>query len=76
MLRAGDLVKWIEPIEAEYSYGTVVAVNGNYVKIKGQGYYHGTYFEVFIGHIRKVHGGKQYGGSKKSGKRAVIEAEL
>jgi hypothetical protein len=76
MFRAGELVRWMEPIDEDYSYGTIVGINGSYARIRGLGYYHGTFLEVYVGYIRKVQGGDCYGGSKKSGKRTSLKVKL
>ena len=66
MVKVGDLVKWRNPLDEDYSYGTVLEVKKNLVVVQGSGYYKGVVSEVYLKYIRKVKkGGKGFGGSKK-----------
>lgn len=66
MVKVGELVKWRNPLDEDYSYGTVLEVRKNIVIVQGSGYYKGTVSVVHLKHIRKVkRGGKGFGGSKK-----------
>ena len=70
MYKIGELVRWRNPLDADYSYGTIQEIKeGNYFLIAGSGYYTGVTTEVHIRYIDKAgKGGKGYGGSKKHSK--------
>ena len=66
MYKVGELVRWRNPLDADYSYGTIQEIKGNFVIVNGSGYYTGVATEVHIRYIEKARkGGRGYGGSKK-----------
>lgn len=66
MYRAGELVRWKCPLDADYSYGYVVEVKRGLVTVIGTGYYSGVTTEVHIKYIEKVkRGGGNSGGCKR-----------
>lgn len=70
--KVGELIKWREPIDEDYSYGHIVEVNRNIATIRCLGYYTGIITHVHIKYIRKVQkGGKRLGSSKRHSKRTV-----
>ena len=72
MYKVGELVKWREPLDADYSYGHIIEINRNLATVRCMGYYTGNINQVHFRYIRKVQkGGKGIGGSKKRSKRSV-----
>lgn len=70
--KVGELIKWREPLDEDYSYGHVVAVDRTVVTVRCLGYYAGITTHVHIKYVRKVQkGGKRVGGSKRRSKRAI-----
>ena len=66
MFRVGDRVKWRNPLDADYSYGTIVEISGSYAKVEGTAYYTGIIMDVHLGCMER--GGKRCGNSKKHSK--------
>lgn len=63
MYEVGELVKWRCPLDADYSYGTILEVNNrNVARVEGSGYYAGVITEVHLRYIEKVkRGGGGFG---------------
>lgn len=53
MLKVGELIRWRSPLDADYSYGTVVAVQKAYVIIRSKGYYEGLEVKVHISDVER-----------------------
>lgn len=66
MFEIGELVRWRTPLEADYSYGTILDIKRNLATLEGSGYYKGKITEVNLRYIEKLErGGKGFGGCKK-----------
>lgn len=66
MYKIGELIKWCSPLDADYSYGTILEINRNHATVLGSGYYAGVKFSVHLRCIEKIEkGGKSFGGNKK-----------
>lgn len=66
VFKVGDLVRWREPIDEDYSYGTIVDIQGKTAIVREAGYYAGNTKMLNSRFIEKVkRGGKGYGCSKK-----------
>ena len=77
MFNIGDLVQWRNPLDADYSYGTILNIEGGMATIMCSGYYAGITTEVPIKYIEKIkRGGKGFGGSKKYSKRSTTKIKL
>ena len=69
MYRVGERVRWCSPLDADYSYGTIVSVHNNLAVVMGSGYYTGVTTEVHLRYVeRAVRGGKGFGNHKKHSK--------
>lgn len=66
MLKVGDTVKWMCPLDHDYFYGEIVSINKRFATIKGIGLYRGITAEVHFKYIKKVAGGRNYGGGKRN----------
>lgn len=73
MFKVGELVKFRNPLDADYSYGTIVEIDSRSVAtILGSGYYTGVTTAVHLRYIEKAkRGGNGYGGGKKYSKRST-----
>lgn len=60
----GDLVRWILPLDPDYSYGYIKSIDNQYVKIEELGYYSGRIIELPLRYIEPVMRGGGSGGSK------------
>lgn len=77
MFRMGEAVKWMCPLDADYSYGTILEIKNSIATVLGSGYYKGNTAEVHIRYITKAEkGGGCYGGSKKHRKHTAIKFKL
>lgn len=68
MFEVGEKVRWMSPLDADYSYGTITEIEGKKVLILASGYYTGRITEVHISDIEKIkkqRGGKKRGRGKK-----------
>lgn len=72
MARVGDYVRWCNPLDADYSYGTLLKIKKSIATVKCSGYYSGIIVEVHMRYIERVtRGGKGFGNSKKYRKRST-----
>lgn len=63
-IQEGDFVRWMLPLDHDYSYGVITGINKNYAIITHTlGYYKGKQTEVHISYIRK--GGLRSGNKTK-----------
>lgn len=72
MFKRGELVRWRNPLDEDYSYGTLLERKGGWATILGSGYYTGITINVHIRYIEKARkGGKGFGSGKKHSKRST-----
>lgn len=77
MYEVGELVRWRCPLDADYSYGTILSINKNIARVEGSGYYTGVITDVHFRYIEKLQrGGGGFGLSKGNRKRSTTENEL
>ena len=79
MVKVGDEVRWRNPLDADYSYGTIISLYKGKATVKETGYYHGVISEVYLRYIEKrgARGGKIVGSnSKKHNKRSTPKTKL
>lgn len=77
MFEVGERVKWRSPLDADYSYGTVLEIKGKFAVVSGTGYYTGKISEIHTLHIETMErGGGGYGARKKSHKRSATKRKL
>lgn len=62
--KAGDLVRWMLPLEPEYSYGFIKSIDKQYVKVEETGYYSGKIIELHLRNLELVKRGGRSGGGK------------
>lgn len=62
VFKIGEVIRWRSPLDADYSYGTILAIKRSVVIIAGTGYYTGLVIEVNRKYIRKLkRGGGGFG---------------
>lgn len=63
-IKSGDLVKWMMPLDHDYSYGKILSINRGIAKVVNTGgYYDGLEQEVHLRYIVKE--GNNSGGKIK-----------
>lgn len=68
----GELVRWRCPLDADYSYGTILEINKNIARVEGSGYYTGVVTDVHLKYIEKLkRGGGGFGLHKRNNKRST-----
>ena len=68
MYKVGDIAKWRTPLEAMYSYGTVLEIQRKAVILREIGYYQGCIVKVpkqFVQKFKPAEGGSRFGSSNK-----------
>ena len=69
MFRVGEAVRWMCPLDADYSYGRIERIHNSVATVSCTGYYKGTTAEVHLKYIEKLQrGGGRVGGSEKYNK--------
>ena len=79
MIEVGDAVRWICPLDADYSYGWVIDISSKKVAtlLTAKGYHRGIKTEVHLRFVEKdKRGGGGYGSSKKHSKRSATKTKL
>jgi hypothetical protein len=66
MLKVGDTVKWMCPLDHDYFCGEIVSIKNRFATIKGIGLYKHITAEVHFKYIKKVAGGKGFGSGKRN----------
>lgn len=66
MLKVGDTVRWMCPLDHDYTYGIIVSLTKSVALVKGIGIYKNVTAEVHLRYIKKVVlGGIKGNGSSK-----------
>ena len=65
MLKVGDTVKWMCPLDHDYFYGKITGIKNKFATIQGIGLYKNITAEVHVKYITRIAGG----GNRGSGKR-------
>ena len=76
MLKVGDTVRWMCPLDHDYLYGEIVRIRDRFATVKGIGLYQYITAEVHFKYIKKVAGGGNCGGSKRPYQSLSIEGKL
>ena len=72
MFKVGEDVRWRCPLDADYSYGTILEINRSIATVEGSGYYAGKISEVHLRNIEKIErGGGCCGSGKRCSKRSA-----
>lgn len=65
MLKVGDIVKWMCPLDYDYFYGEIVSIRNHFATIHGIGLYKDIKTVVHFKYIKKLAGGINRGGGKR-----------
>lgn len=66
MFKVGETVRWMCPLDADYSYGRIEEIKRSIATVSGTGYYKGITTEVHLKYIEKLQrGGGVHGSSSK-----------
>lgn len=78
MLKVGDIVRWMCPLDHDYFYGVAVNIRNQFVTIKGIGLYKHITVEVHSKYIEKVKvaGGRNCGSGKRDSKLLPTKGKL
>lgn len=78
LILVGDAIKWMCPLDNDYTYGEIIALRKSVATVKGTGLYSGITAEVHLRYIEKLmRGGGSVGSDcKKCSKRSITKAEL
>ena len=70
MYKVWELIRWRDPLDADYSYGTIQEIRRGSALVLGSGYYTGVVFAIPLRYIEKVIrlGGRGCGSRKKHSK--------
>ena len=53
MFKVGDAIKWMCPLDNDYTYGEITALRKSVATVKGTGLYSGITAEVHLRYIEK-----------------------
>lgn len=59
MFEAGDKVRWMCPLDADYTYGEILEIKKSIATVRGIGLYRGSITEVHLRYIQTITGGKK-----------------
>ena len=76
MLKVGDTVKWMRPLDHDYYYGRIVSTRDCFATIQGIGLYRHITAEIHFKYIEKVAGGGNIGDGKRNTKLFPIKGKL
>lgn len=54
MFKVGDAIKWMCPLDNDYTYGEITALRKSVATVKGTGLYSGITAEVHLRYIEKL----------------------
>jgi hypothetical protein len=76
-MKKGTLVRWREPLDADYMVGYIRVINGKEATIDCKNYYDGITRIVSVDWLEDVHGRLKNGsGKKRDGKRSATKSKL
>ena len=78
MFKVGDAIKWMCPLDNDYTYGEIIALRKSVATVEGTGLYSGITAEVHLRYIETLMtgGGRLWSYLKKCSKRSITKAEL
>lgn len=76
MLKVGDIVRWMCPLDHDYYYGEIISIRDRFATIKGIGIYKRTTAEIHFACIEKVAGGGNGGRGKRDTKLLPVKGKL
>ena len=76
MFKAGDIVKWMCPLDHDYTYGEILSIDKGIATVQGIGLYSHITAGVHLRYIEKLAGGRNRGGSKRDNKLLITKSKL
>lgn len=76
MLKVGDTVKWMCPLDHDYTYGEILIINKSIATVKGIGLYKHITAEVHLRYIEKLAGGRNCGSGTRNNKLFPTKGKL
>ena len=76
MLKVGDTVKWMCPLDHDYTYGEILSINKSIATVKGIGIYKHITAEVHLRYIEKLAGGRNCGSGTRNNKLFPTKGKL
>ena len=76
MLKVGDTVKWMCPLDHDYTYGEILSINKSIATVKGVGLYKHITAEVHLRYIEKLAGGRNRGSGTRNNKLFPTKGKL
>ncbi len=76
MLKVGDTVKWMCPLDHDYTYGEILSINKSIATVKGIGLYKHITAEVHLRYIEKLAGGRNCGSGTRNNKLFPTKGKL
>lgn len=65
MFKVGEMVRWMEPLDHEYSYGTILSIEHGIATLSGTNYYYGKELHVHIRYLEHLERGRRHGSGEK-----------
>lgn len=76
MLKAGDTVRWMCPLDHDYTYGEILSINKGVAIVKGIGLCKHITAGVHLRYIEKLAGGRNCGSGKGNSKLLITKGKL
>ena len=75
-LKVGDTVRWMCPLDHDYTYGEILSIKKSIATVKVAGLYKNTTEAVHLRYIEKLVGGKNCGDGKRNNKLLITKGKL
>ena len=66
MFKVGERVRWMEPLDPEYSYGKILSIEHNLATLEEMGYYAGKVVTKHLRYIKHLERGSRGESTKHS----------
>lgn len=76
MFKVGDTIRWMCPLDHDYTYGKILNIDRSIATVQGIGLYKHIITEVHLRYIEKYTGGKRCGGGKRGTKSFSTKSKL
>lgn len=64
MFQVGEIVRWMEPLDHEYSYGKLIEIQRNRAIIEEMGYYAGKIVSIHFRYVKHLERSSRGEGTK------------
>ena len=76
MLKVGDTVRWMCPLDNDYTYGEIVSLHRGRATVKGIGVYKNAKAYIPLRYIQRLTGGGNCGSGERNNKLFPIKDKL